>query len=458
MDMRSEITEASPFLQGKPAFWASRIVTTECFLGDSIVTGAVVRAASRRFYEGAVVEVITERGRKFTATPNHPMLTNCGWIGAGALNKGDNLVCYIGKQYAGATLDKNVTTRPTTISQIFDTLATIGVRERRKATQPDFHGDGFESDIDIFSPDGELGFGMFAPLTEPLIKQFFPPTDDISQSAIRASDELRFSVDQHACFRGVSNRNIGFLQAILDHIWVYTKRARQCFDAFAGQISSDEFIRREILNKPWMPEGREPITSSIGTRTRDFFTSHHALDSVDRKIQLVRSTFNAQSRDIEFDRVLSLNFRQWSGHVYNLSTADGYYTINGAYTSNCQGMYNRAGWEANREANDQLGDMVKITSGVFDDRTASDSYASHGQIRLPDEAFETWFGLMQHPPDRPQDRAIVVPHRIAWPIPDYLRWKTNEEIARRWAMEKRKGPMPPRPTMTTIPLERFGKG
>ena len=120
------------------------------------------------------------------------------------------------------------------------------------------------------------------------------------------------------------------------------------------------------------------------------------------------------------------------------------------------GAYNRAGWEATREADEQLGDMVKILSATFDDRTGADSYAVHGQIRRPDEAFQSWFGLYQHPPNRPNDREIVVPHRVSWPLPGYLMQKSDGEIAARWAFEKRKGPIPPRPKMTTVPLKSFG--
>lgn len=120
------------------------------------------------------------------------------------------------------------------------------------------------------------------------------------------------------------------------------------------------------------------------------------------------------------------------------------------------GAYNRGSWEANREADDQLGDMLKIVSATFDDRTASDSYAVHGQIRRPDEAFESWFGLYQHPPNRPNDREIVVPHRRSWPIPKYLMQRTDAEIAERWAREKRKGAPPPRPMMSTIPMDQIG--
>lgn len=121
------------------------------------------------------------------------------------------------------------------------------------------------------------------------------------------------------------------------------------------------------------------------------------------------------------------------------------------------GIYNRAGWESIREAHQELGDMVKILAAVFDDRTGSDSYAVHGQIRKPDQAFESWFGLYQHPPNRPNDRETVVPHRLSWPIPPYLGWKTPGQILTRWKFEGRKGSPPARPNMTTVPLNQFGK-
>lgn len=120
------------------------------------------------------------------------------------------------------------------------------------------------------------------------------------------------------------------------------------------------------------------------------------------------------------------------------------------------GAYNRAGWHATKQANEQLGDMVKILSATFDDRTAADSYAVHGQIRRPDEPFEWWDGLYQHPPNRPNDREIVTPHRIAWPIPPYLKWRSEDEVFAAWRRQGRKGAPPPRPQMTTIAIDRFG--
>jgi len=118
---------------------------------------------------------------------------------------------------------------------------------------------------------------------------------------------------------------------------------------------------------------------------------------------------------------------------------------------------NRAGWESIRQAQVSLGDMLKILSATFDDRTAADSYAVHGQIRRTDEAFESWFGMYQHPPNRPNDREIVVPHRMSWPLPAQLKPKSDAEVAARWSKEGRKGSPPARPKMSTVDVKLLGK-
>ena len=120
------------------------------------------------------------------------------------------------------------------------------------------------------------------------------------------------------------------------------------------------------------------------------------------------------------------------------------------------GAQQRAAYESVQAADEQLGDMLKILAATFDERTGSDSYAIHGQIRRPAEAFESWFGLYQHPPNRPNDREVVVPHRMSWPLPPYLAWKTDGEVAARWRREGHKTKVPPRPKMTTVPLEQIG--
>lgn len=119
----------------------------------------------------------------------------------------------------------------------------------------------------------------------------------------------------------------------------------------------------------------------------------------------------------------------------------------------------RAQLKTAKAANEQFGDVVKILSCVFDERTGSDSIAAHGQIRRPDEEFESWNGTFDHPADRPNDRAVITIHRTVWPIPEYLQVRPWDEVLMRWKAEGRKGAPPPRPDpMTTVPLSSFGRG
>jgi hypothetical protein len=112
------------------------------------------------------------------------------------------------------------------------------------------------------------------------------------------------------------------------------------------------------------------------------------------------------------------------------------------------GALNRAAWESARVAHAQLGDVVKILSATFDDRTGADSYAVHGQVRRVEEPFEWWEGAYMHPPNRPNDREVVVTFREIWPVPKILQPVGDEEVAAAWKREGRKGAPPPRPRMS----------
>jgi hypothetical protein len=119
---------------------------------------------------------------------------------------------------------------------------------------------------------------------------------------------------------------------------------------------------------------------------------------------------------------------------------------------------NRAGHECMRQAEEELGPVLRILSAVFDDRTGADSYACHGQVRRMDEEFATWYGPCMTPPDRPNDRGCVVPHMQDWALPGELMPLDDAVIAARWAEQtaSKKHPggrpgMPPRPLMSTVP-------
>ncbi len=121
------------------------------------------------------------------------------------------------------------------------------------------------------------------------------------------------------------------------------------------------------------------------------------------------------------------------------------------------GAYGRSSWEAIREVDERAGDMCKFISETFDERTGADSFDIHGQCRRPEETFQSWFGHFQHSPNRPNDRGVVVPHRISWPVPPTLAPKSTAEVAARWRRDGNRKAMPPRSLITTVPFARFGR-
>lgn len=117
-----------------------------------------------------------------------------------------------------------------------------------------------------------------------------------------------------------------------------------------------------------------------------------------------------------------------------------------------QGAYNRAAHVGMEELSDQLGDdddVLKIWVEIDDDRTGSDSYAIHGQIRRVNEPFSTWFGEVMAPPNRPNDRATIATWRKSWGAPKIQPFPWSKVVAR-WQLEGRKGSPPGRPLMSTV--------
>lgn len=78
--------------------------------------------------------------------------------------------------------------------------------------------------------------------------------------------------------------------------------------------------------------------------------------------------------------------------------------------------YNRANLQTMQTAQQtDFQDMQKKILATFDNRTAPDSIAVHGQIRKLDENFRDGAGREYlHPPARPNDRETVIPWRPEW--------------------------------------------
>lgn len=96
--------------------------------------------------------------------------------------------------------------------------------------------------------------------------------------------------------------------------------------------------------------------------------------------ELLGNLSHAQPGCVEFDSILSVSVRQFSGHVFNLSTPYGYYTINGVYTGNTLNSYNVFHEEAIAKAHEEDTDLCARCDSSYDFRRCAMCASMDGQV------------------------------------------------------------------------------
>jgi hypothetical protein len=126
-----------------------------CVAGDTQVDSpSPIQKGYKRPYSGPLVTIRTASGNELTGTPNHPVLTDRGWVPLGQLNVGGYVVSRRAGQQEGAGADPDVQHTPPAIADVVGALALTnpGGSQRVEAVPMDFHGDGGYGYIDVVAP------------------------------------------------------------------------------------------------------------------------------------------------------------------------------------------------------------------------------------------------------------------------------------------------------------------
>ena len=275
-----------------------------CFPGDTIVEGSF-QSAQRALYTGIVTKIVTRSGRRLTLTPNHPVLTEDGFVAAGKLNRGDQVVAYnseIDFPPLSSTSSNQVDDKPVSIEQIFEAFSstTMGV-EISSSQVDDFYGDGefVQSNIEIVRPDWEL---LLA---------------DVSSGFEESSNPVFVFVDS---------------QLLTEHGSGSLSLSRFCVDL---PTSSSECITCDPTGVVFRPDF---VSRSLGVgHATDFDPGFDKLSSKQR------STMTGLFSDLEqrypgvvlLDEIVEIRNVFFSDHVYDLQSSVGVIIANGIVTSNC---------------------------------------------------------------------------------------------------------------------------
>lgn len=273
-----------------------------CLLPGSVIQGTFI-SASKVDYSGEVIEFETAKGNILTCTPNHPILTDKGFIPAGRLSEGLYVISYKGDIPSSRPSSSGVVNdeynNPTIIEKIFNLFNETGEFFSCRVTPLDFHGDavGVKGNIDIVGSYAKL-LSDLNPSTSDFRSEFvfpLPFTDALGLSGDTA-DFMRYL----RSFGHASRIDASAYEHISNNVSGNSISFGESEDRLPGVIRRNNFVDGKF--------------DSSG------MTLVHNLKNYDNEVGL--------------DIIVKTRKHQYSGPVYDLESPYGWIIANNVFTSN----------------------------------------------------------------------------------------------------------------------------
>lgn len=261
-----------------------------CFVGETNVSfDSEVQKSYKHKYKGKLVTVKSAAGVNFTCTPNHPILTTKGWVAAGKLHQGDNLVVtQVGRAVPASRVKPDINHSFPSFRTLHKLLNMV-FAQRATGLSVDFHGDVATANVEVVSKERFLGCNINPRCNKPINKIGFKNSDSFVfgkchfMSRLRGINIAPFSLVRSAC------KSLSFFFRGLRH----SKKHR-----FRAVARNDVSIAKYSANNL-------PATTEIRSEL-----------------------LNGLSGKVFIDHVVSIDIKTGSAHVYNLQTQNGYYFVN----------------------------------------------------------------------------------------------------------------------------------
>lgn len=272
-----------------------------CFAAGTVVETPQVEASTVRWYEGEIVEIETVSGNFLTVTPNHPILTSQGWVAAGLLKEGCDVVRCVDSEAVLALIDPDNNHIPALIEDVAEAFGgASGVRTRTvPVASEDFHGDGAGCKVCIVGTDGLLRNAVNAEVKKPLSEQEF----------LRRHSELILL----SCLSSLAFVGEGIVRSTPCGVGIYSYQGSS--------------LRAQLI---------EPGTDAVGHRTKlhSLFDEHFG-EGAAAASQALRDVLEALAALISADKIRRVFKHDFKGHVYNLQTVGNWYIANNIVAHNC---------------------------------------------------------------------------------------------------------------------------
>lgn len=259
-----------------------------CFVSGTMVLAPHLTASFARHYDGEIVVVRTADDDLIACTPNHPVLTRAGWVAAGALREGADVLRCPEPERMAALLDPDDHHRPAPIEQVADTVgpARGGTSAAVPTAAEAFHGDGAGSQVHVVRTDRRAEFDRHTGRAQPGRQPQLVSADAVPAGFPRGGSPLQ-TLDRIAL---PAASGVGGAGARRVH-----PTAAQLHADLLQTLADDGIAHPERLS-----------------------------DTARRFTGLV-----AASKIVQIER------KAFTGHVYNLETAQNWYVAGGIIAHNC---------------------------------------------------------------------------------------------------------------------------
>jgi SPP1 gp7 family putative phage head morphogenesis protein len=351
-----------------------------CFPGDTPVR-ASARLGQRLRYAGQMVELHTALGHRLTLTINHPVLTGRGWVAAGKVQAGDQVLAAAGDVDAALSGVVDDPQPPVRADDLFETLAAQGLSVVPVAPD-DFDGDARcgESEVHIAGADSVLMDEWQAALDE---GRGHGRLDTALHRAVEAagvagSPALAGAVMREAVLaQDAADLRLAQAHALGDAGLAGQARAVERDDAALGLVVAG------IGRGPGAGEqagglaallDADPAAAHGGATAAQLDTAaqQQPAQGVSAHAGLLRELLERNPGQVALDEVVSVREFEWSGHVYDFTTTTGLMVAGGLVVSNCRcravpmrrSEYERRDDLVKRAPADELVDWVDTRSGI----------------------------------------------------------------------------------------------
>lgn len=329
-----------------PAHW-------NCFPASTrVATRGVISGATKRVFDGEVVVINTASGRNLTATPNHPILTNKGWVAIGMLDKGDNVVCERRSEWV---VDPDVDGQnvPASIHDVAE--AFLGPSDMfavpMEFAAEDFHGDAANGKVGVVWADGLLSdVGKVSLFEQPSELVFIDGsagrlTDLPSEGGLAlpletgglAPLELTSPLGHASALLGCCPRHANALlfAPIAEGDSLILESGDDGASRNADLLSDSEDANPFTIELDRLAK-IEGDARAAARSLEDASPAQASGDELGSNAELFGDLHVRFPGQVFLDEIISVDRQAFHGDVFNLETSGGWYVAEGIVTHNCR--------------------------------------------------------------------------------------------------------------------------